>query len=279
MPRPHRDLNDNSIVKVNSRFLRRNSSAHLLEGQHNLEAPGVTFQGKTVARSLDDAQTVMYDVVLDILPDHVFTLAATSMQYIGQVAPLDTSGVSVEEATSDIDRGSGSDEDTSDDDLLEDAIQDSEGSDEDCDYDDDFDSDPGTWRRREVFVDERVSSTQGYARDRARINLSHPETASPVDFFMRFLPVDHLNDVVIPCINEHAHNVSTNWKDLTFYEYLTWLGLMLHMMVWKNSNTKAYWGLTKIKSFISVDFKMYMSYKRFKEIIAMHVFVLPDAAK
>jgi hypothetical protein len=276
MPRPHKDLNDNSIVKVKARFLRKNSSCHLLEGQYDLQAPGLTFQGKTVARSLDNAQSTMYDVVLDILPDQVFTLAATSMQYIGQVAPLDTSGVSVEEATSNMDTGSVTDEDSSDDDLLEDAIQEGEGSHEDGNDDD---SDPGTWRRREVFVDERVASAQGYARDRARINLAHPETASPMGFFMRFLPVDHIKADVIPCINEHAHDVLTNWKDLTFSEYLTWLGLMLNMMIWKNSNTKAYWGLTKIKSFISVDFTMHMSYKRFKEIIAMHVFVVPDGAK
>ncbi|ORZ04284.1 hypothetical protein BCR42DRAFT_444308 [Absidia repens] len=59
--------------------------------------------------------------------------------------------------------------------------------------------------------------------------------SAPYDYFLRFLPVQLIQDIVIPCINDHARSVIPNWQDLT------WIGPMLHMMIWQNEDVKAYW--------------------------------------
>jgi hypothetical protein len=278
MPRISKHLNANSKVKVSARFLRQTDAPERLTGRYDFNAPGLSFEGHTIAQSTNDEQRVVFDVVLDELPDVVYTLLGNSLKYVGPVeggtASEEPETVPEEAETDQADIGDPHDEaDT----ILDDAEKEEDERDlVDRSEGDERSGDGAVWRQRQVFIDSR--SAHGYDRA-ARIDLVHPEYAAPLDYFLRFLPVRHIQDTVIPCINDHARAVTANWQELTWLEYLTWMGLMLHMMIWQNDDVKAYWRMADISSFMSVDFAQHMTYQRYKQIIEIHVFKVPDGAE
>lgn len=283
MPRPNRKLNDHSNVTVSARFLRTTTAKTLLEGQYDFGAPLLSFKGRTVAQSVTNDQRTVFDVVLDVLPNEIYQLAPTSIKYVSEIPLEEASETLMNEAPlveADSNGGVVPDVDSdSDDDFLDDALQSGDGPDALDEDEEDSTINNENWRRREVYVDNRVNSATGFVHIKARIFIDDPLNASPMKFFFRFLPLNHIQFYVIPCINSHAHEVTATWNDLTYFEYLTWIGLMLYMMVWRNNDTKAYWRKSGIRSQLSINFDDYMAYTRFKEITAMHVFMVPDGAQ
>lgn len=298
MPRPHKNLNENSIVDVNARFLHHTDLSERLGQRYDFDTPLLSFKGRTVSKFINDKGKTIYDVIFDELPGVAVPISGSSMKYIGPgpaaTAPDDHEELEDMEIDAALDAALGDDEDDDEDDVLDDAIQDADEVDEvdrpdldedenetsenESENDDETDNsdDDGTWVKRGLVTDSRIRSREGYVSMKARINMNNPEISSPLDFFLRFLPVDHIRNLVIPSINDHAHSMVSNWKDLTWLEYMTWMGLMLHMMIWKNDDCMAYWRMADIGSHLSIDFGEYMSYERFKEIIKMHVFKIPD---
>ncbi|GAA5801961.1 hypothetical protein HPULCUR_007420 [Helicostylum pulchrum] len=86
------------------------------------------------------------------------------------------------------------------------------------------------WRMDHVTIDARNIS-QTYKSFTSKINLSNKSTASPADYFLSFMPMDHIRDVVIPNLNIHASTVIHNWINITFTEYLAWMTLLMTMTI------------------------------------------------
>ena len=61
------------------------------------------------------------------------------------------------------------------------------------------------------------------------VHISDIEHASPRQFFERFLPVEYIMSTVIPSTNEHARASERLWKDLTWIEFMRFIGILTIM--------------------------------------------------
>ncbi|KAG2190687.1 hypothetical protein INT47_005606 [Mucor saturninus] len=86
------------------------------------------------------------------------------------------------------------------------------------------------WTMGSVTVDTRNISPS-YLSITSSFNLPNKSTCKPADYFLFFLPMDHIRDVVIPNINAQAALVVANWKTVTFLDYMTWMALLMTMTV------------------------------------------------
>ncbi|KAI7868977.1 uncharacterized protein EV154DRAFT_571283 [Mucor mucedo] len=109
------------------------------------------------------------------------------------------------------------------------------------------------WIMGEVTMDTRLTSGKDYHSNKATFNLSNKLTVSPAEYFLYFLPVEFISDVVIHNINQHALSIMNTWISVTFVEYLTWIALLMN--------------------------KTYMEYDRFFAILIFHVFEVPSEAQ
>ncbi|KAL0143145.1 hypothetical protein V8B55DRAFT_1560543 [Mucor lusitanicus] len=78
-------------------------------------------------------------------------------------------------------------------------------------------------------------------------------------YFLAFLPIQHLDSVVIPAINMHAVTLITNWCPVTLPEYLIWVALFVIMSTMIIPDKKAYWRKSDFAFDPNVDFSMYMT--------------------
>ncbi|KAG0177799.1 hypothetical protein DFQ28_004134, partial [Apophysomyces sp. BC1034] len=138
-----------------------------------------------------------------------------------------------------------------------------------------------TWVESAINVDVRLSNpASSYGRsDPYLLNFPGFATASPAAYFLHFLPVDHIQNVVIPAINEHARKQLLSWVDVNYVEYLTWIMLCLIMTVCKFTDRKAYWRKSACPYVLNIDFTEFMEMDRFDSIGQMHVFVAPDGQR
>jgi hypothetical protein len=102
---------------------------------------------------------------------------------------------------------------------------------------------------------------------------------STAEYFLYFLPLDFFISVVIPNINTHARSIKHGWTDVDFPEYLTWIALLMVMTLVKHVDRKAYWRMGSSHFMLQINFSEYMSLRRFEEIMAMHVFEIPDGQR
>lgn len=263
MPPANLNLNVNVRVSVSKRFIRHNEAKNVLQGKYDWNTPGLSFVGRTIARSSVN-DVFKYDVILDEVPGITLTLSQGCLKYLGPVenalpiieAPQNATGVVLNE------------------DLLDDAIE------EEDEEEDEIDLTPSDgWTAGEVYVDARLNGfADGFASSKARINLSNAQTASPLDYFLFFLPVFHFHRV-IENTNIHARKTIGSWADITLNEYLMWIALLTVMTVINHSDRKAYWKQGNSHFTMSIDFSEYMSYKRFNDILRMHVFEVPSREK
>ncbi|CAO3672816.1 unnamed protein product [Rhizopus microsporus] len=96
------------------------------------------------------------------------------------------------------------------------------------------------WTAGEVYVDSRLSgSGEGFTSLNSRLIMNNGRYASPLDYFLFFLPVDHFYSI-IHSTNLHARSLG-HWEDITFHEYHMWIALLTVMTVVKHGDRKAYW--------------------------------------
>ncbi|KAG1462937.1 hypothetical protein G6F56_005406 [Rhizopus delemar] len=128
-------------------------------------------------------------------------------------------------------------------------------------------------------MDTRITSGNSYHTEKTPFNMDNKSKASSAEYFLHFLPIEFIKNVIIPNTNEHARIVMNNWVDITFLEYLTWITLLMVMTVCHRVNKKAYWRMGRSHFFLSVDFTEYMSYDRFNFIIQFHMFEISNGEK
>lgn len=78
--------------------------------------------------------------------------------------------------------------------------------------------------QQEVHVDARLVAADASYSGAAKLHLARKEFASPYQYFLRFLPTEHISEVVIPAINEHAQSLKPDFVPVTYDEYLCWIG-------------------------------------------------------
>lgn len=138
-------------------------------------------------------------------------------------------------------------------------------------------SDDG-WTVGGVFFDSRIcGAASGYTSTKAKIKLPNARNATPLDYFLFFLLLDHFRQI-IENINTYASSIGP-WAALTSAEYLMWIALLTVMTVIKHSDKKAYWRQGNSRFIMNIDFSKYMSFKRFRSIMTMHTLEVPSKEK
>ncbi|KAG2211228.1 hypothetical protein INT47_006348 [Mucor saturninus] len=259
MPKQNKRIAANSLISVSSHYLRKTEARELLKGRFDFNAPGLRFYGTVISTNPGANDKVICEVRLDECPDHTFTLFGSSLKFEGpRVVPtVVTTTTAVEEEEE------------------EEDLQVSEEEEEDdirpVNQDD--------WIMGDVTMDSRLTSGKDYHSNKATFNLSNKLTASPADYFLYFLPVEFISDVVIHNINQHALSIMNTWISVTFVEYLTWIALLMNMTVMHHVDKRAYWHMGSSHLMPNINFTEYMEYDRFFAILRVHVFEVPSGAQ
>ncbi|CEP09289.1 hypothetical protein [Parasitella parasitica] len=120
----------------------------------------------------------MYDVILNELPGMTLTFRINCIKYVGpfNVLPVAAGSPSLVDHEKSIKLTKN---------LLADSIQ------EPLDEEEEFDLTPAEgWTASEIYIYSRLSgSANGYTCENAKLNM--PNYATPLVYFLHFLPLDH----------------------------------------------------------------------------------------
>ena len=270
MPVPSIYLNVDARVSVKPHFLRTTPVFGRLRDLAPLDAPGIRVFGTIVEATMRNGRSASM-VKLDLLPDVPFPLLPGSLRYEG---PRERRLAAAEETNQQPQPEVEAEEDE---DFLEDAVavpgEFGPGDDESAETE----TIDASWEQLNVEVDARMSRPHEAFQGRKTLHLPAKENASPAQYFLRFLPETHIQDVVLPAINQHAATVLINFEPITYEEYLVWIALFVIMTTVRMEDRAAYWHQGNCPFTLSMNFSTYMSMKRFNLISEMHVFVGPDA--
>lgn len=261
MPRMSTMITVDARISITYHHLKNSNVPELLKETHDFAAPGGFLEGKVISLSNDADGKVICEVRLDDLQDHTFFFLGTKLKYKGPArsrrppVPVSVPVIAQDEEES---TASESDEE----------VGEAPNS-----------TNNNGWTMGPITVDTRNISPS-YTSATSRFNLPNRSTASPADYFFFFLPMDYIRDTVIPNINAHAAFVVTNWTNVTFLEYMTWMALLMTMTVMVYADKKAYWHKGSSPLFYpKINFSDYMDYDRFFLILKYHIFELYDPVR
>jgi Transposase IS4 len=130
------------------------------------------------------------------------------------------------------------------------------------------------WEDADQTADVRRTQPGSAFQGHCRLHLA--TSSSMALYFLRFLPLEHIQHVVIPAINLHAMATLARWEILTYPEYLLWITLFVIMTTNIIPDKGAYWQKSSFPFGPRIDFGRYISLERFEQLIRMHVFTVPD---
>lgn len=269
MPRENSNITVDSKVSVTPRFLQNTCFFDSVVGVDR-NAPRVRFYGKVI-----DLFTVnninKCKVIFDLLPDVPLELNLSGVKYHGPRQQRQQQQQTQQQQQSS--GGQPQDDATEDPDLLNDAIQESSA---DVDEEEILDL---NWVDTTITVDSRLAdSSTSFRRINPVLHMDGADNASPARYFLHFLPCEHIQNVVIPAINEHASKHISTWINLTWIEYLTWIMMMVYMTFIDCMDKRTYWHMGIAPNLLTLNFNDFMPMKRFEDIATWHVFVVPDGA-
>ncbi|KAL1928320.1 hypothetical protein VTP01DRAFT_3236 [Rhizomucor pusillus] len=267
MPRTSAHLAIGARVSVKPHFLNSTPIIQALRTVVVLDGPGIKLMGNIVAESSLYGRAT-WSVKLYQLPDQLLSLLGSSLRFEGgrpaaRSAPR--SATSRQESVQD---------ETID--LMEDALfvpgefGPGDNEEEEMDH---------CWREGEVTVDVRSASPAEAYRGHCILHLAANEFASATEYFLRFIPETHIQEVVLPAINEHAASIRAPSKPITYAEYLICIALFVIMTAVRVEDHDIYWHRDEFPNLLAINFGNYMPIERFKFITKMHVFCRPDAAQ
>jgi len=123
----------------------------------------------------------------------------------------------------------------------------------------------GLWNDEIVTIDPHQVS-RSYS-SLPVIRIADITNATPRQFFERFLPVDFIISVVIPATNKYARECERGWNDLTWMEFMRFIGILTIMTYVKCADVNDYWSNKQETAGVSLSFGQYMSHQRFRNII------------
>jgi hypothetical protein len=92
-----------------------------------------------------------------------------------------------------------------------------------------------------------------------------------LDYFLFFFSLNHFQ-IIVQDIIEHARTAQDTWNDLSYAEYMLWIDLLSVMTAIYHSDRSTYWNQDDIHFRMQVNFSKYMSKKKLKDMMRMHVF-------
>eukprot|EP00122_Pirum_gemmata_P020669 Pgem_evm1s19311 len=107
-----------------------------------------------------------------------------------------------------------------------------------------------------------------FGAHKPKLNLPNLHTKSIFRFFEHFMPVEFVETVILPCTNDYAEEMNSNWKPVNKGEFYRWLGLWCLMLVHRHPGRRMYWSKPDSDVPVSYDFGKYMSRNRFEDILA-----------
>ncbi|CAG8488797.1 35218_t:CDS:2 [Gigaspora margarita] len=121
------------------------------------------------------------------------------------------------------------------------------------------------WTDEIVTIDTRQVS-RSYNSTPA-IHISNIANATPRLFFERFMPINFIMSTVIPSTNKVACECEQAWTDLTWMEFMQFIGILTIMTYVKCADICDYWSIKSDTPGVSLSFGQYMLYKQFRNII------------
>jgi len=121
------------------------------------------------------------------------------------------------------------------------------------------------WTNKIITIDSRQVS---YSYNSAPVvHIGDITNATPRQFFERFMPVDYIISVVIPSTNRCARECERGWHDLTWMEFMKFIGILTIMTYVKCADICDYWSTRQETEGVSLMFGHYMPHLRFRKII------------
>ncbi|CAG8650198.1 3420_t:CDS:2, partial [Ambispora gerdemannii] len=97
------------------------------------------------------------------------------------------------------------------------------------------------WKDGVVTIDPRKISR--FYSNASIINISDITHASPRQFFEHFLPVEYIMSTVITTMNKCARACEQTWNDLTWMEFMYFIGILTIMTYVKCTDICDYWSI------------------------------------
>ena len=88
-----------------------------------------------------------------------------------------------------------------------------------------------------------------------------------LQYLFWFLPRKYIESVLLPATNLFASKENEKWKDVTFVEFIIFLGLKYFMEVYRLPERRMYWRTEADGALLGMCFGKYMTRNRFEGII------------
>ncbi|CAG8620147.1 2259_t:CDS:1 [Ambispora leptoticha] len=121
------------------------------------------------------------------------------------------------------------------------------------------------WANKIITIDSRQVS-YSYSSTPV-VHIGDITNVMPRQFFEHFMPVDFINSVVIPSTNRCARECERGWHDLTWMEFMKFIGILTIMTYIKCADICDYWSNKQDTKRILLTFGQYMPHQRFRKII------------
>ncbi|CAG8710339.1 37727_t:CDS:2, partial [Gigaspora margarita] len=136
-----------------------------------------------------------------------------------------------------------------------------------------FDNSEKTWKKQFINVDQHEIHPS-YSQE-CSVNIEFIRLASPFKLLCRYLLLNYIRQHVINSINIRGRQ-SPNWVDVSFGEYMRWLGLWVLMSAFPVADHRFYWRTTVelTKPMIPFNFQRWMPLARFEQIVLYHTLMM-----
>ncbi|CAI2190490.1 18230_t:CDS:2, partial [Funneliformis geosporum] len=99
------------------------------------------------------------------------------------------------------------------------------------------------------------------------VHIANISNATPRQFFEHFIPVDFIMSVVISSTNRCARECECGWSNLTWPEFIKFIGILTIMTYVKCVDICDYWSIKQEMAGVLLAFGQYMSHQQFRNII------------
>lgn len=152
-------------------------------------------------------------------------------------------------------------------DYESDASDDSEDDSGDEGNDGSGENDEQQWIDQDIRIDARTSGN--VCRHPVVFTLPNVGSATPLEFFKHFLPMEYIQQHVIHAINCYAAALGMQyWQWLKKHEFMLWIGLWTVMTIAPLPNRNKYWESKPTYLYSKpTTFRQWMSQRRFDTIL------------
>ena len=152
--------------------------------------------------------------------------------------------------------------------------EDGESEEEDSESEEE-DSDPWhNWTKDGDWSDPKEANGPHIFLGKARLSggFNHYREAGPLEYLFHFLPVSYIRLIILEATNKRARYLDANWTDITFSEFIVWMGLWLCLTIARPNERRECWRNQEDEEDMPLpyqfDFGKHMARKRFEDILS-----------